>query len=183
MATKVYDFPLRLLSGEPADWDDYRGKVLVIANTASKCGFTPQYADLQKLYERYRERGFSILGFPCNQFGEQEPGGPAEVQQFCTAHYGVSFPLFEKTNVRGPDAHPLFRFLTAEAPFEGLDQSDAGGKMLHGFLQSKLPEYLEGDDVKWNFTKFLIDREGKVVRRFEPYVGPMDMEPAIQALL
>jgi len=180
----IYDYHrVRTLAGQPAELDAYSGKVLVVVNTASKCGFTPQYADLQKLYEKYKDRGFEILGFPCNQFGEQEPGTSADVQSFCQINYGVTFPLFEKTLVRGPHAHPLFRYLTEQAPFEGFDTSTPSGNMLNAFLSEKLPEYLEGDDIKWNFTKFLIDRQGNVVRRFESPVDPLDMEPAVEALL
>lgn len=180
----IYDYhQVRTLTGQPVRLEDYEGKVLIVVNTASKCGFTPQYADLQKLYDKYKDRGLEILGFPCNQFGEQEPGGSSEVQNFCEINYGVTFPLFEKSLVRGPHAHPLFRYLTEQAPFEGFDTSTPSGNMLHAFLSEKLPEFMEGNDVKWNFTKFLIDREGRVVRRFESPVEPLDMEPAIEALL
>lgn len=162
---------------------DYRGKVLVVVNTASKCGFTPQYEDLQKLYETYKEQGLEILGFPCNQFGEQEPGSSDEVNAFCQLNYGVSFPLFEKTDVRGPSLHPVFHYLTENAPFRGFDLSTPSGKMLNAFLSEKHPEYMTDNSIKWNFTKFLIDGEGRIVARYEPAAEPLDMEPQIQELL
>ncbi|WP_438434007.1 glutathione peroxidase [Gorillibacterium sp. sgz500922] len=179
----VYEFSARNIRGEEVKLDRYAGKVLLIVNTASKCGFTPQYADLQKLYDRYMDRGFVILGFPCNQFGEQEPGTNEDVHTFCQLNYGVSFPLFEKIDVNGERRHPLFAHLTSAAPFEGFDVSTPSGKMLNALFEEKMPEKLAGDDIKWNFTKFLIDREGKVVRRFESPVDPLDLEPAIEPLL
>jgi glutathione peroxidase len=160
----VYDFKTSTLQGKETDLSPYRGKVMLIVNTASKCGMTPQYEGLQKLYEAHRDQGLEILGFPCNQFGGQEPGTQEEVQEFCSINYGVTFPLFEKTLVNGPDAHPLFQYLKQQAPFQGEPDET-------------------GDEIKWNFTKFLIDREGQVVQRFEPGVQPAEIEPAIEALL
>ncbi|WP_282938391.1 glutathione peroxidase [Paenibacillus sp. RC67] len=179
----IYHISAETLQGQEIQLEQYKGKVLLIVNTASKCGFTPQYTDLQKLHERYSAQGLEILGFPCNQFNEQEPGSSEEVQSFCQINYGVQFQLFEKTDVRGHDAHPVFRYLTEQAPFEGFDLSNASGRLLHAFLQEKQPELLVGDEIKWNFTKFLVDRNGNVVGRFEPAVEPMDMEPSIEALL
>lgn len=179
----VHDFSAKNIRGQEVDLGQYKDKVLLIVNTASKCGFTYQYEDLQKLYDKYKERGLVVLGFPCNQFGEQEPGSNEEVNTFCQLNYGVSFPLFEKVEVRGPGKHPLFAYLTEQAPFKGLDTTTSGGKMLHTFLSEKLPEFLEGDDIKWNFTKFLVDAEGRVVNRFESPVNALDIEPAIEALL
>lgn len=179
----VYDFKASNIRGNEVSLEQYKGKVLLIVNTASKCGFTSQYADLQKLYETYKEQGFVLLGFPCNQFGEQEPGTNEEVNTFCQLNYGVSFPMFEKIDVRGESKHPLFAYLTEQAPFEGFDLTTPSGKMLNAFLQEKQPQLLEGDDIKWNFTKFLIDREGHVVKRFESPVDPMDMEADIRAVL
>jgi len=164
MNLTIYDFKSRLLNGQPADLASYRGKVLLIVNTASQCGLTPQYEGLQKLYETYRDQGLEILGFPCNQFGEQEPGTNEEVGHFCRLNYGVTFPMFEKTVVNGPDAHPLFRFLKEQAPYQG-EPADAD------------------DEIKWNFTKFLVNRDGDVVGRFEPKTTPAEIEPAVQALL
>jgi glutathione peroxidase len=140
--------------------DSYRGKVLLIVNVASRCGFTPQYAGLQKLYERFRDRGLEILGFPCNQFGGQEPGSDAEIGQFCSLNYGVTFPVFSKIQVNGPEAIPLYQFLKKEAP--GLLGTEA---------------------IKWNFTKFLVDRNGKIIDRFAPTSTPESLESAIEKLL
>lgn len=179
----IYDIQLETISGKQASLRDYKGKVLVVVNTASKCGFTPQYADLQKLYEQYRDQGLEILGFPSNQFAEQEPGANSDVQSFCQLNYGVTFPLFAKTDVRGEEAHPLFSKLTEELPFKGFNTETPSGKMLNAFLEEEYPESLEGPSVKWNFTKFLIDREGRIVERFESTEEPMDMVPAIEKLL
>lgn len=179
----VYDFKAKTIRGVEVSLEDYKGKVLLIVNTASKCGFTPQYADLQKLYEAYSGRDFVILGFPCNQFGGQEPGENEEVHVFCQINYGVTFPLFEKIEVLGEDKHPLFAYLTEQAPFKGFDLNHPSGKMLHALFAEKMPEKLTGDDIKWNFTKFLIDREGQVVERYESPVDPMDLAPAIEKLL
>jgi glutathione peroxidase len=180
---KIYDFTVNDINGKEIKLEQYKDKVIMIVNTASKCRFTPQYSDLQKLYERYHNQGFEILGFPCNQFGEQEPGSNDEVQSFCQINYGVSFPLFEKVEVRGPQAHPLFTYLTKQAPFTGFDLNQISAKLLHAFLQEKFPEFLLDDSIKWNFTKFLIDKDGNVVKRFEPTVEPIDMEKSIEALL
>ncbi|MCC3373445.1 glutathione peroxidase [Cohnella sp. REN36] len=179
----VYDYSARSIKGEPVSLSAYRGKVLVIVNTASKCGFTPQYEGLEALYQQYRDQGLEILGFPCDQFGGQEPGSDAEVEAFCKLNYGVTFPLFEKTLVRGPEAAPLFHYLTDQAPFEGFDTQTPGGAKMQAFLQEKLPEYYEGDGIKWNFTKFLVDREGRVVGRFESTVDPASLSSRIEALL
>ncbi|WP_028608345.1 glutathione peroxidase [Paenibacillus harenae] len=179
----IYSYKLETIKGERVSMEPYKGKVLVIVNTASKCGFTPQYSDLQKLYEEYKEHGLEILGFPSNQFGEQEPGANSDVQSFCQINYGVSFPLFAKTDVRDETAHPLFKYLTEAAPFEGFDTSEPSGKMLNAFLEEKLPHYLQGNSIKWNFTKFLIDREGRVVNRYESTAEPLDMRGEIERLL
>jgi glutathione peroxidase len=179
----IYQFTARNIRGKDIDLEQYKDKVLLIVNTASKCGFTHQYADLQKLNERYAERGLQILGFPSNQFGEQEPGSNEEVNVFCQINYGVSFPLFEKVDVKGEHKHPLFAHLTEQAGFEGFDTKQSSGKLLQSMLESKDPEALTNDEIKWNFTKFLIDREGNVVTRFESTVDPLDIEPAIEALL
>lgn len=177
----IYDFSARNIRGQEVSLEQYKGKVLVIVNTASKCGFTPQYAELQQLYEKYRDQGLVILGFPCNQFGGQEPGSNEDVHTFCQINYGVTFPLSEKIDVLGDDRHPLFAYLTAQLPFEGFDLEDPGSAMLHKMLQQT--GALAGNDVKWNFTKFLIDRDGNPVRRYESTVSPTDMESAVESLL
>jgi glutathione peroxidase len=179
----IYDFKANSIDGELKSLEEYKGKVLLIVNTASKCGFTPQYKDLQKLYEKYNSNGFEILGFPSNQFGEQEPGNNSEVKSFCEINYGVQFPMFEKIDVRGKDAHPLFKHLTEQAPFKGFDLENPTGKFLNTFLKEKLPDFLIGDSIKWNFTKFLIDRNGNVVERFESPVDPLDISGNIEVIL
>lgn len=179
----IYDFKVNSIDGNEVNLEQYKGKVLIIANTASKCGFTPQYADLEKIYQDYNSKGVEVLGFPCNQFAEQEPGNNSEVKNFCTLNYGVTFPLFQKIDVRGASAHPLFKYLSEQLQFKGLDLNHPSGKILYSFLQEKFPEYLVGDSIKWNFTKFLIDRNGNVVHRFEPTTEPLDMIPEIEKLL
>jgi glutathione peroxidase len=138
---------------------------------------------LQKLYEQYKDSGFEILGFPSNQFFEQDPGTNEEIHNFCQINYGVDFPMFEKIEVRGRDAHQLFKYLTSEAPFKGFDLNTEKGKFMNSFLSEKLPEYLEGNDIKWNFTKFLVDKGGKVVGRYESPVEPEAIAQDIEKLL
>lgn len=179
----IYDFKAKTIDGKEISLEKYKGKVLIITNTASKCGFTPQYEDLQRLYEEYKDRGFEILGFPSNQFAEQEPGSDEEINNFCTLNYGVSFQMFSKIDVRGADAHPLFNYLTEKAPFEGFDMNHALGKILKSLLEEKYPETLHGDSIKWNFTKFLIDRNGEIIGRFEPTTSPLDMKKDVEKLL
>jgi glutathione peroxidase len=157
---ELYDIPLTTLEGQSTTLGAYRGQVLLIVNVASKCGFTPQYAGLETLYQQYHDRGFAILGFPCNQFARQEPGTAADIRQFCSTKYSVTFPLFEKVQVNGSETHPLYRFLKAAAP---------------GTLGSTA--------IKWNFTKFLIDPTGKVLRRFGPFVSPAAIGRTIEPLL
>jgi len=157
---KVADFTARLPNGEAVDLADKKGKVLLIVNTASKCGFTPQYKGLEALWRKYGDRAFEVIAFPCNQFGGQEPGTADEISSFCEVNFGVSFPLMAKVDVNGASADPLYQWLKAEAP---------------GLLGSKR--------IKWNFTKFLIDREGNVVRRYAPTVKPEKLEADIEKLL
>ena len=156
----IYDFTAESLDGKPAPMADYRDKVVLIVNTASKCGFTPQYAGLEALYRKHRDRGLVVLGFPCNQFGGQEPGDAAEIASFCALTYDVDFPMMAKIDVNGPRTHPLYAYLkTAQ---KGL---------------------LGSEGVKWNFTKFLVDRNGAVVKRFGPGDTPQSLEAAVEALL
>jgi glutathione peroxidase len=157
----IYSFSAEPLGGgAPVSLENYAGKVLLIVNTASECGFTPQYAGLQKLYDDYATRGLAVLGFPCNQFGKQEPGDSAQIGSFCEKNYGVTFPMFDKIDVNGANAHPLYRWLTGEAP--GLLGLEA---------------------IKWNFTKFLVDRNGKVVKRYAPVTKPEAIAADIDKLL
>ena len=160
MPESLYSLEPTLLNGEHFPFSSLEGKVALIVNVASKCGFTPQYKELEELYAKYRDRGFVILGFPCNQFGMQEPGTAAEIQQFCSLNYGVTFPMFQKIEVNGPTAHPLFTLLKKHAP--GLLGTEA---------------------IKWNFTKFLVDRSGKVVARYAPTTSPMQIAKDIEGLL
>ena len=156
----IYDPKLHSLEGEPASVGDYRGKALLVVNVASKCGLTPQYEGLERLQKSYGDRGFTVLGFPCNQFLHQEPGTAEEIQRFCTVNYGVTFPMFSKIEVNGEGAHLLYRYLKSER--SGLLGSEA---------------------IKWNFTKFLVDRNGKVVDRFAPSTKPSGLSTAIEGLL
>lgn len=158
--TTLADFSLPLLSGVPQNLADYDGKVVLVVNVASQCGLTPQYAGLEALYRQYQERGFVVLGFPCNQFAGQEPGSSEEIASFCEVNYGVTFPVFARIDVNGDDAHPLYRWLKSSAP--GLLGSEA---------------------IKWNFTKFLIGRDGQVVERYAPTTEPADIAGDIEKLL
>jgi glutathione peroxidase len=160
MPETVYEFSAPLLDGSQVCLDQFRGQVLLIVNTASRCGFTPQYEGLEKLYRAYRERGFTVLGFPSNQFGAQEPGSEAEIGAFCEKNYGVTFPLFAKIEVNGPGAHPLYQFLKRVRP---------------GIFGS--------ERIQWNFTKFLVDRQGSVTRRYAPSTKPKALTRAIESLL
>jgi glutathione peroxidase len=156
----AYDFTAQTLDGQPAPLANYRGKVLLIVNTASKCGFTPQYTGLEALWKKYQDRGLAVLGFPCNQFGAQEPGDAAEIASFCSLTYDVSFPMMAKVDVNGPKAHPLW-----------------------AWLKGRKKGVLGSESIKWNFTKFLIDREGQVIGRFGPTTEPKALESAIEAAL
>ena len=155
-----YDFSAPLLDGKPQAMADYRGKVVLVVNVASKCGSTPQYAGLEALWRQYRDHGLEVLGFPCNQFGEQEPGNAADIAQFCSLNYDVTFPIFTKVDVNGDNADPIYGFLKSNAP------GDFGAK-----------------DIQWNFTKFLVDRSGKVASRFEQKVEPAEITKDIERLL
>ncbi|WP_371381183.1 glutathione peroxidase [Sporomusa aerivorans] len=179
----IYDFSVKTINGRELSLAEFKGKVLIIVNTASKCGFTPQYVELQTLYDLYADKGLLILGFPSNQFAEQEPGSNEEIQNFCQINYGVSFPMFEKIEVRGKNAHSLFNYLTESAPFKGFDLKHPIGGKLQEVLRDNFPEILEGDSVKWNFTKFLVDRQGKVAGRYEPTTSPLEMKADIERLL
>ncbi len=160
MSDNVYQFEADTLTGQHESLEKYQGKVLLIVNTASKCGFTPQYEGLEALYQKLHERGLEILGFPCNQFGSQEPGSDGDIAEFCQLNYGVSFPMFSKVDVNGDDAHPLF---------------------VH--LKEKAPGLLGSQKIKWNFTKFMVNRDGEVVDRFPPQSKPESLEQDIEALL
>ena len=161
----------------------FEGKVVLVVNTATQCGFTPQYAELQQLYSRYSDRGFEVLDFPCNQFGGQAPGSNEEIHAFCTGTYNTTFPQMAKVDVNGDSATALYQWLKEKAPFGGFDTTDARGAYLDRMFRAEDPDYDKNPDIKWNFTKFLIDREGNVVRRFEPTDPMSAVEEAIKELL
>jgi glutathione peroxidase len=158
--SSIFETEVKTIKGENTTLEPYRGKVLLIVNTASRCGFTPQYKGLEELYKKFHDRGLEVLGFPCNQFGAQEPGSEEEIQKFCSLTYDVSFPMFAKVDVNGPNTHPLY-----------------------DYLKSRSKGVLGTEGIKWNFTKFLVDRTGKVVDRFAPTTTPSALEPEIEKLL
>lgn len=176
----IYTYQAELSNDENISLENYKGKVLLIVNTASKCGLTPQYEGLEKLYRTYKDQGFSVLAFPCNQFGGQEPGTDEEIQAFCSVNYEVSFPVFKKIDVNGEQAHPLFKFLRERAPEDSNLDTDS---RLYQHLSNNFPKILESSDIKWNFTKFLIDQNGNVVRRYFPSTLPAEVENDIEKLL
>lgn len=163
----VYDYKVKAQDGSEISLADYRGKVLLIINTATGCGFTPQYDELQDLYDAHQKDGLEILDFPCNQFREQAPGSDEEIHSFCTGRYGITFPQFSKIDVLGENAHPLFKYLSDNTTFEGFGKGPMA-LILKAAVKSIDKDYKNNGNVKWNFTKFLIDREGNIVARFEP---------------
>ena len=179
----VHDFKVKDAAGREVSLSQYAGKVLLIVNTATECGFTPQYADLEALYEKYRAQGFEVLDFPCNQFGGQAPGTMDEIRAFCTAKFNTRFPLFEKIDVNGPDAAPLYVFLKSRKGFAGFDLNDRLGRLLDQAMRQQDPKYDKNPDIKWNFTKFLVNRKGKVVKRYEPTEKMEVIEADIEKLL
>lgn len=158
--SEIYKIKVKDISGKEFSLEKYQGKLLLIVNTASKCGFTPQYKDLERLYQAYQKQGLMVLGFPCNQFGNQEPGDEGQIQEFCEINFGVSFPLFSKVDVNGKDAHPLFQY-----------------------LKKSLPGFLGSEFIKWNFTKFLVDREGHPIKRYGPKDSLKDLEKKIMTIV
>ena len=178
----VHNFKSKSINGQIVDFSDYEGKPMLIVNTASKCGFTGQYEGLEELNKKYADQGLVILGFPCNQFLGQEPGLDGEISEFCTLIYGVSFRMFSKIDVNGKDESPLYTFLKAKAPFQGFPNKEIGDK-LTGILKENSPEFIEGDNIKWNFTKFLVSKDGKTIKRFESSVSPKEMEEEIEKML
>lgn len=179
----IYDFHTTRANGEEIALSEYKNKVLLIINSATECGFTPQYDYLQDLYEKYSEQDFVILDFPCNQFGKQAPGSNDEIASFCQSRYGVKFPIFSKIDVNGENADPIFEYLKSEKGFEGFDQEHPLSEILTSMLSRENPDYADLPDIKWNFTKFLIDREGKVVARFEPTKDMFYVEEKVKELL
>ena len=177
----IYSYKATASNGKEIDFKEFEGKVLLIVNTASKCGFTPQFDGLEALNEKYRDRGLVVIGFPCNQFAEQDPGADSEIEGFCRLNYGVTFQITKKTDVNGADEHPVFTFLKAQAPteeYKGL-KAKATHKVLKGMSKSAKKE----GDILWNFTKFLVAKDGTTVQRFAPTTEPKDIEKAIEELL
>jgi glutathione peroxidase len=178
----VYDYKYTSIEGRPVEMSQYKGKALLIVNTASKCGFTPQFKGLEELYKQYKDKGFEVIGFPCNQFMDQEPGDEQAISEFCTIRYGVTFPLSAKVDVREAGAIPLYKYLTSQKGFTGMGKG-LKTKAFEIMLKAKYKDGYKDDQIKWNFTKFLIDRTGEVVARFEPPVEPKDIASDIEKLL
>jgi glutathione peroxidase len=179
--SNIYDFKALTNRGEEMDFSQFKGKVLMIVNTASKCGFTPQYDGLEELYQKYKDQGLVIIGFPCDQFAHQEPGSDEEIAEFCRINHGVTFQLMKKVDVNGENAHPIFEYLKSQAPteeYKGL-KAKATHTMLKGISKSAKKE----SDILWNFTKFIISRDGAVVKRFPPTTEPADFENDIKEML
>ena len=178
----VYEFSVKAPDGTEIPLSDYKGKVLLIVNTATGCGFTPQYDELQAIYEEHQKDGLEILDFPCNQFAEQAPGSDEEIHAFCTGRYGITFPQFSKIDVNGENAIPLYQWLTKNTVFEGFGKSPMS-LMLSGIAKKMDKDYKNNGKIKWNFTKFLIDRQGEIVARFEPTADLKKMKARIEEVL
>ncbi len=172
----IYDYSFNTRKGAEISMADYKGKVLLIVNTATGCGFTPQYKELQEIYDKHHDDGLEILDFPCNQFGNQAPGTDEEIHTFCTGRFGITFPQFAKVDVNGENALPLFRYLTANTKFEGFGKSPMA-LVMSGVAKKMDKDYKNNSNIKWNFTKFLVDREGNIVARMEP---TMDMKKVME---
>ncbi len=183
MAQNVYDFTVKDRKGNDVSLAEYKGKVLLIVNTATRCGFTPQYEELEALYKAYKDRGLEILDFPCNQFGQQAPGTEDEIHEFCQLNYGTEFPQFRKIEVNGENESPLFTYLKAQKGFAGFDLNHKIGKLLHDMMLKADADYASKPDIKWNFTKFLVNQQGEVIARYEPTHDIKSIEADIQALL
>ena len=176
----VYEFSVKDRKGKEVSLKEYANEVLLIVNTATKCGFTPQYEELEKLYEKYHSQGFEVLDFPCNQFGQQAPGTDESIHEFCKLNYGTEFPRFKKLKVNGDDADPLYKFLKEQKSFAGFDPLTP---VLDKLLSESNPAYKENADIKWNFTKFLINKRGQVVARFEPTESIENIAKQIEEIL
>ena len=177
----IYDFTVRDQKGNEVPLSDYKGKVLLIVNTATGCGFTPQYKDLQEIYDAYHEQGLEILDFPCNQFAEQAPGTDEEIHTFCVGRFGITFPQFSKIDVRGENADPLYKYLSENTSFEGFN---GAAKIVMNSVAKKMDkDFKNNGDIKWNFTKFLIDRDGNIVKRFEPTASMEEVKAQAAALI
>ncbi|MGN0225994.1 MAG: glutathione peroxidase [Prevotella sp.] len=179
----VYEFSVKDRKGKDVSLKEYSNEVLLIVNTATKCGFTPQYEELEKLYEKYHQQGFEILDFPCNQFGQQAPGTDDSIHEFCKLNYGTDFPRFKKVKVNGPDAEPLFLFLQEQKGFAGWNMEHPLAHILDDMLSKEDADYKTKADIKWNFTKFLVNKKGQVISRFEPTESIASIETQIEELL
>ena len=178
---KIYDFKALTSKGKEVDFSEFKGKVLLIVNTASKCGFTPQFAGLEEMNKKYKERGLVVIGFPCNQFKEQDPGNDAQIEEFCQLNYGVTLQIMKKTDVNGADAEPIFEYLKTQAPTEEYHGLKAKGAAM---LFKSISKSVEKDsDIKWNFTKFLISRDGETIKRYAPTTEPKDFEKDVEEML
>lgn len=180
---KIYEFKVLTSKGQELDFAQFKGKVLLIVNTASKCGFTPQFEGLEALNQKYKDNGLVILGFPCNQFAEQDPGTDSEISEFCQLNYGVTFQMMKKSDVNGPDENAVFKYLKSQAGFAGFDPAHPLSKLLDEMLSKADPDYAGKPDIKWNFTKFLISKDGSQILRFEPTAAPEDIAPSIEKFL
>lgn len=178
----IYDYVITTGKGDKLNLNDYRGRVIMIVNTATGCGFTPQYEPIEQLYRNYHEKGLEILDIPCNQFGGQAPGTDDEIHEFCTLHFNTTFPQMKKSDVNGPDELPLYTYLKSQKGFAGFDEHKLK-PLLEKMLAEADPEWDKKSDIKWNFTKFVIDRNGQVVARFEPTADMSDVEDFIRSLI
>ena len=178
----IYDFKVKTRSGEEVSLSDYRGKVLIIVNTATGCGFTPHYTELQQLYDAHAKDGLEILDFPCNQFGEQAPGGDEEIHSFCTGRFGITFPQYAKIDVIGENAIPLYKWLAENTEFDGFGKGPMA-MVMNGVVKKMDKDFKKNGAIKWNFTKFLIDRDGNIVARFEPTVPMKTVMEKVKAAL
>ena len=177
----IYDFTVKTRKGEEVPLSNYKGQVLLIVNTATGCGFTPQYKELQEIYDAHKADGLEILDFPCNQFADQAPGTDEEIHTFCTGRFGITFPQFAKCDVNGENAIPLYQYLTANTTFEGFN--GPAGLMLSGVVKTMDKDYKNNGSIKWNFTKFLIDREGNIVARMEPTLSMDKVKAEVEKVL
>ncbi|MBR6180382.1 MAG: glutathione peroxidase [Prevotella sp.] len=178
---KIFDFKALTSKGKEIDFKEFEGRVLLIVNTASKCGFTPQFAGLEELNQKYKDKGLVVIGFPCNQFKEQDPGSDSQIEEFCQLNYGVTFQIMKKTDVNGSDAHPIFEYLKAQAPTE--DYKGLKAKAAKALFKAISNSVEKDSDIKWNFTKFLISKDGETIKRYAPTTEPKDFEKDVEAML
>ena len=178
----IYDYQVKAQDGSIVSLADYQGKVLLVVNTATACGFTPQYQPLQEMYDAFHDQGLEILDFPCNQFGNQAPGSDDEIHSFCTGRFGITFPQLSKIDVNGENADPLYKYLTANTRFAGFGEGKMA-ELMNGMLAKLDPDFMNNGSIKWNFTKFLISRDGRIAARFEPTADLEDVKAKVQELL